>query len=519
MVLQDVSNLLSPSLQANTSLDTRMKTGTLAGPSTSALGPSTIALTDRTAPLALARMKLKDTKQERRVSPRLRKLSGIDVDTDTEIDSRRPAAIGSIETEISFSLDQGLTRADVLVNAEECKDEAKRTSAELERLATEYSQAVPEIAHLRNQLGVAHVSGASTDTHTKQVCLNVRITSIQSEVAHHEAELLVLREGLDCHALRIIELETDLASAFASKEFHEAEIKTMRKTLQELEAGKAERESMIAQLTDQVKHLSERLTETSEEAESLRGELKDAQLRQQLQDEEGRNLIAAQEELEHAYDDAVAQLELWKREHGLLSYTEEEQTGNDIDNSIEEETEDDDAEHPCTDGSETLIDHRQMGSQQNNSGTQEVNEVHLHPAEDVTEEFDLVNVETDLTPPIPPAPSSSRSGGRNTFKSRLNKLVASESTLRAKPSRPPPHALRLFAEKELEDELADLRSQVETSAVPSVSDELTDLCRQFYSIDMAKVSRLHSVQGQIDERLSAIRLAATKLKAVQSFEA
>ncbi|SCV68317.1 BQ2448_438 [Microbotryum intermedium] len=464
MVLQDVSNLLSPSPQTNHFLDTWTRTGAPVGPSTST-PRSTVALADKTAPLALARMKLKDTKQERRVSPRLR---------------------------VSVVLDQKATLEEALVEAEECQialEEARRNSVQLigmlqEQLAAEYSQAFPEIAHLRNQLGVAH-----------------------GDIAHHEAELVVLREGLDCHALRIVELESDLASAMASKEFHEAEIKTMRDSLRGLEQERKEREGTIAQLTDRVQHLSERLSETTEEAESLRSELKDALLRQQLQDEEGRNLIAAQEELEQAYDDAVAQLELWKREHGLVSDTEEEQTGNDLDTSIEEEDENDD-EHLCIDGSETLIDHQRVESPQTNPGMENGNNLNLHPTEDVTEEFDLVNVDTDLTPPTPPAPSTARSGGRNTFKSRLNKLV------RAKPSRPPLHALRLFAEKELEDELAELRTRVETHLR-----SLSGLCRQFYSSDMARVSRLQSVQGQIDERLSAIRLAATKLKAVQSFVA
>ncbi|KAL8286267.1 hypothetical protein RQP46_004755 [Phenoliferia psychrophenolica] len=77
-----------------------------------------------------------------------------------------------------------------------------------------------------------------------------------------------------------------------------------------------------------------------------------------------------------------------------------------------------------------------------------------------------------------------------------------ESVSRAHPSS---HAVKLFAVKEIEDDLTDLRTL------------LAHLCDEFTSMDPSKIKRLGRLQVQMDEVMDTMRLTATKLKAVRSF--
>lgn len=61
------------------------------------------------------------------------------------------------------------------------------------------------------------------------------------------------------------------------------------------------------------------------------------QAREARQEESSRSLISAQRELEAAYDEAVAQLEAWKSQHGMESEVEEaeEEEGSSLDEEQE----------------------------------------------------------------------------------------------------------------------------------------------------------------------------------------
>ena len=66
-------------------------------------------------------------------------------------------------------------------------------------------------------------------------------------------------------------------------------------------------------------------------------------------------------------------------------------------------------------------------------------------------------------------------------------------------------AIKLFAVRELEDDLAERRGV------------LGRLCAEFAGTDDGQLGRLQALQGEMDEVMDQIRLTATKLQAVRSF--
>lgn len=86
-----------------------------------------------------------------------------------------------------------------------------------------------------------------------------------------------------------------------------------------------------------------------------------------------------------------------------------------------------------------------------------------------------------------------------------------------KPSSPSPHAVKLLAIKELEDDLIDYRQSVPSplSFAPPLTilfaRLLATLCDEFSSTDPHKLQRLQKLQNQIGECTDNIRLTVRHL--------
>ncbi|KAI5474526.1 YT521-B-like splicing factor [Pseudohyphozyma bogoriensis] len=286
--------------------------------------------------------------------------------------------------------------------------------------------------------------------------LRAALMEAQNEVAHHDSELEVLREGLGDHSM-------EMSDALKAREVAEGELRSQKAVIKVLEMVLGKK---VAELDAEVKVAKEENDQLERELEATREDLKKSQEREAAQEESAEALLVAQEELEAAYEDALTQIEEWKRERGL----------------------EDPLEAYLEDGSEDEDD------DDGGSGGEKDAESTRSAAPNTTlDEYDVIDLQRELDNPSPPPGMHRESSSLKTKLTSLNKN-------RTKPNDPTSQAVRQFAVKDLEDELAASRM----------------LCEAFAATEPSKLKRLQRLQRQIAETTEVIRVTAVKLKATHA---
>ncbi|KAK4704171.1 hypothetical protein P7C70_g2040, partial [Phenoliferia sp. Uapishka_3] len=274
----------------------------------------------------------------------------------------------------------------------------------------------------------------------------------QNQVTDMQTELEVLNAGLEDRNLQVTE-------ALAAREFAEVESRTARTCLRELESDKAVQDLRIASLQAEVVILTEENSKLEDDLESVRQELSDAlvrtvQAREKRHEQQSKALFAAVERLEAAEALRVFQ-------------AGESDTESIIHKRFEEIPEDEEEDDEST---------------SNTTGHGAEGETSTRPNTTV-DEYDVIDLRNELsTPSEVAAPIQSKLKAKlqafvNTGRNRSHTSAAAPSSL----------SVKLFAVKELEDDLAEFRLL------------LGRLCDDFSMTDPAKLKRLQRIQSQMDE--------------------
>ncbi|ORY90102.1 hypothetical protein BCR35DRAFT_312245 [Leucosporidium creatinivorum] len=218
---------------------------------------------------------------------------------------------------------------------------AKQTGSELSWvLNARSSLKSTSAARLKKLSGVDDVKGSPLSTRISELEAE---EAMDSEIETLEAELQEIQHKLSDKEKSFMRLEElmvqrdqQLRDLQAAKEEAARMADSVRACLKSLQNEKLAQDDELKDIRESYEAAQEAIAELHQQLDSTQQDLTDALAREARQEESSRSLLAAQKELEGAYDEALAQLEAWKRDQGLDSEVE---AGAEGDESIEEEEE------------------------------------------------------------------------------------------------------------------------------------------------------------------------------------